>query len=286
MDNSKPDVFSYLDYRQYLSDLLKSLKCSGKQYTQRALLTKMNVTSTGFLANVINKKKNLNEEHAQKLANALPLSQIENQRFLMLIRYNQATNLLEKKEHLDHLTRVYKTKIKHLKPQQFSLFSQWYYVYIRELINFYPFNGDYQALGYMLNPAIPPRLAKKAIIDLLDMGLVVCNPDGSYAQSNPMVSTGNEVKSVALASFQVKTMELARQALLKTNAKNRDISVVSATLSQESFLKVKAEIQYLRKRILDIAAEENSPDTVYQCNFQLFPVTKTYTKNASTHQPE
>ena len=69
-------------------------------------------------------------------------------------------------------------------------------------------------------------------------------------------------------------MDMAKRSLEKHPAEKRDISFVSLTLSEESFSQVKSEVRAFRKRLLLTAKDEQKPDRVYQCNIQLFPVTR------------
>jgi uncharacterized protein (TIGR02147 family) len=49
---------------------------------------------------------------------------------------------------------------------------------------------------------------------------------------------------------------------------------VTMTLSEKNFREIKALIQRFRKELLAIADQDQSPEGVYQVNFQLFPLAK------------
>jgi len=272
--NLKPGIDSYLDYREYLKDILSFLKKKSKQVTQRSVLQKMGVTSSGFLANVMGGKKNLNPEHTTALSEALNLTLAEKKRFKLLIQFAQAKSLIQKKQFLDKLLNLHKVHLKTLNPDQWSLFSKWQYVYIRELINVVKDTSDLTRLGQLLDPAISLKETEEALSALTKMGLIKKDKQGRYKQTDDFISTGDEVKSVQLASFHIKTMELAKRALEKIPAVERDLSVLSITLSDKSFSKIKKEMQSFRKKILSIVREEPKPTRVYQMNLHLFPVSK------------
>ena len=154
---------------------------------------------------------------------------------------------------------------------QLSIFSQWYYVYIRDLLCYFHFKDDYKALAGMLDPPIKPEEAEAAIIDLERLGFISRDSDGYYRPRDRLVTTGDEAHSVQLANFQLATMDMAKRSLEKHPAEKRDISFVSLTLSAESFAQVKSEVQAFRKRLLLMAKDEQKADRVYQCNIQFFP---------------
>jgi uncharacterized protein (TIGR02147 family) len=69
-------------------------------------------------------------------------------------------------------------------------------------------------------------------------------------------------------------MDLGKRALRTVPSAERDISVLTMTLSPDAFRMVKSEIQAFRKRIAKIAVDDANPDRVFQMNMQLFPVSR------------
>jgi uncharacterized protein (TIGR02147 family) len=234
----------------------------------------MGISSTGFLSNVIAGKKNLNDEMSKQLGKIIKLAAREQHYLHTMVTYTQAKTIEEKKKFLDQLLSIKKSELTYMQDNQMSIFSKWYYVYIRDLLCFYAFKDDYKSLAESLDPPIKPEEAESAIHDLEKLGFISKNSDGYYQACDHLVSTGDEVHSVQLANFQLTTMDMAKRSLAKHSPQNRDISFVSLTLSAESFANAKFEIQAFRKKLLLLANDEQSADCVYQCNIQLFPVTR------------
>jgi uncharacterized protein (TIGR02147 family) len=268
-----PSIYNYLNYREYLHDYFVEQKQFQKQLTHRAVLKKMGITSTGFLSNVITGKKNLNEEMSKKLGKIINLAVRERRYLNTMVEYAQAKSIEAKKKHLDRLLSLRKTDLIPISDNKFSIFSRWYYVYIRDMLCFLDFKDDYHALAAMLDPPIKPEEAEAAIRDLEQLGFIAKDSRGCYKPLDHLITTGDEVHSVQLANFQLATMDMAKRSLERHPAEKRDISFVSLTLSRESFAQVKSEVQTFRKRLLLMAKDELKPDRVYHCNLQLFPVT-------------
>lgn len=268
-----PSIYKYLNYREYLHDYFVEQKQFRKQLTHRAVLKEMGISSTGFLSNVIVGNKNLNEEMTRKLGRIINLAGRERRYLNIMVAYTQARSIEEKKKHLDRLLAMRATDLAHMSDNQFSIFSRWYYVYIRDLLCFFDFKDDYSALAAKLDPPIKPEEAEAAIGDLEKLGFIKKDTDGSFRPVDNLITTGDEAHSVQLANFQLATMDMAKRSLKKHPAEMRDISFVSLTLSAESFALVKSEVQAFRKRLLLTAKDEERPDRLYQCNIQLFPVT-------------
>lgn len=269
-----PSIYSYLNYREYLRDYFIEQKQLEKPLTHRLILKKMGITSTGFLSNVIAGKKNMNEEMSGKLGKILNLARRERRYLKNMVEYTQARLLEEKKKNLDRLLAMRKTRLAQMSEEQFSIFSQWYYVYIRDMLCFTDFKDDFAALAARLDPPIKPEEAELAVRDLERLGFISKDKDGFYRPRENLVTTGDEAHSVHLAAFQLTTMDMAKRSLEKHPADERDISFVSLTLSPDSFAQVKSEVQMFRKKLLLLAQQEKKPERVYQCNMQLFPVTK------------
>jgi len=139
-----------------------------------------------------------------------------------------------------------------------------------------PFEGDYTGYGKLLDPSINGKQVKEAIEALTNMKLIQKNKSGRLLPVDNAISTGNELKSIHLAKFQMVTMDFAKRAIENIPAKERDISVLSLSLSSDNFHLIKNEIQHFRKRLAKLAVDDKSQHKLYQMNLQFFPVSQEY----------
>ena len=173
-------IYKYLNYRDFLRDVFIEQKQLQQPLTHRAVLKKMGITSTGFLSNVIAGKKNLTKEMGDNLSKILKLARREQKYFAFMVCYTQARLLEEKKKYLDRLMALRKSNLAQMSEEQFSIFSRWYYVYIRDMLSFIDFSGDYEALSRRFDPPIKPEEAETAIRDLAGLGFIVKDKNGFY----------------------------------------------------------------------------------------------------------
>ncbi len=269
-----PLIYNYLNYRLYLNDFFEEEKGKSDGITKALLMKKMNISSSGFLTNVLAERSNLTKLQAEEVADYLSLGKYEKPYFLTLVEFNQAKSIELKNELCDELYSIRKLKVKNLDDEQLSLFTEWYYVVIRELVNYISIKDDYKFVAKQVNPSIRPHQAKKAIKSLEKAGLIKQNDYGYYEQVDKHISAAKEVENLNIANFQLKTMDLAKRAFEKIDFAERDISTMSMTFSSESYKEAVTEIQRFRKRMAQIAKEEQNADQVYQCNIQLFPLSK------------
>lgn len=269
-----PDIYQYSDYRKYLKELLEEKKKENRLFSHRAVLQKMGVSSTGFLANVLSGRKNLTPEQVQKLAHILKMKAAEARFFECLVLFTQARTLEERNACMKRLVANQRVETRALTKKQLNLFSKWHYVVLREMLYFHRLKDDYRAAGRMMVPAVSTEEIEKAAKELEALDFIERDAEGVYRQKDVAVTTGNEIRSLQVANFQMETMELAKAALDRLPMAERDISCMTVTLSMESFDQVKSEIQAFRKRLSAIAMADQNSDQVFQCNIQFFPLTR------------
>lgn len=267
-------IFDYQNYRHFLSDYLIEKKQHEKGFSQREILKKMGITSSGFLSNVISGRNNLTTTQITSITSSLKLNKLEAEYFEVMAHFTQAKTLEEKNTYFSRMVKLHKAKFKGLKPSQLSLFAQWHYAVIRELIYYYDFKDDYKALAKMVDPPITPQEAKEAITELEKIGLIEKDAHGVYRQKQGIVTTGDEISSFQVAQFQKETMKQAERALDAIPSADRDMSVMTLKLSQETFRQMKSEIQLFRKKLLRMEESDINQERVYQCNINFFPVTR------------
>jgi uncharacterized protein (TIGR02147 family) len=187
--------------------------------------------------------------------------------------FNKANTGSEKKEYLDRLLAMRGSHFKKVEAHQWEYFEKWHNIAIRELIALRPFRGDFRALAAMLNPPISVPEARKSIELLLNLGLILKGPDGVFERTDAVLTAGDEISRTLIDSFQVQSMDLAKQALEKLPSGTRNFSTLTLSISSAAYAAMIEELRSFRKRILELARNSDNVDRVYQMNFHVFPLT-------------
>ena len=108
----------------------------------------------------------------------------------------------------------------------------------------------------------------------MELGLIKKDKHGFWEQSDPILSTGPEVKSLAVADFHREMIKLASEAIERHPPKERDITALTLRVGKESIAEIKKRTAHFRKELLEFALDEDAPDQVIQINIQTFPLTK------------
>jgi len=269
-----PNVAAYLDYRKYLRDCYNAMKNGNAKFSHRYFCRKAGYGSSSAFADILAGRRSLSGAAALRLARTLDLDKEGEEYLLDLVNFNQADSLEMKNLHYSKLLSKGRIRLSPITSGKYAYFSKWHHAAIRELLYFAPFDGDYKALGRKLNPSIPASLAKKSVSLLEELGMIAKDAKGRYRQTDQFISTDGQGDSLLVENFQAETMRLAIESLDRHSIEERDMSTLTATLSEESVAKVKAAVKTLRQCVLALAEQDQNVDRVMQLNIQLFPLSK------------
>jgi uncharacterized protein (TIGR02147 family) len=270
------DIYSYRNYRKFLSERTAQLKAE-KRFNLRAFAKRAGIKAPGYLKMVVDGRRNLTVETAEKFCRALEITGREKEYFEKLVLYNQTRDPDLKKTYYDELSRLRPRTQHYVAEQQHSqYFSRPHYVFIREMVVLKDFREDYKWIAKRCSPPIRPTEAKEAVEALLNLGLLKRNAQGNLEQTEDFVRTEDIQTQIAEAYHYHEAMiDLARHALARLPQKERNYYALTMPMPKEMFDEVVDEFYAFRDRVLEKISNAGKPhDDVYQINFQLFPVTR------------
>lgn len=276
-----PSIFNYHDYRKFLADYYEEKKSAGASFSYQNFSRKAGFASKSFVFNVINGRKNLSRASVVKMCEALELSRTEAAYFENLVYFNQAKNFNERNFYYEKINSIHPntpiaSSARKLRKDQYEFYSNWYHVVIRSLIDLYPhLVKDYAALAKMVFPPIRTKQAQQSVALLNRLGLIEKQKDGTYKVSSKILSTGEDIASLAVQHFHLSCMELAAKALKELPKDKRNITGLTLGVSQKAYEKICEVIDSSQDKILEIAEKDTDSDRVCQINFHVFPVSRT-----------
>lgn len=269
-------VYQYLDYRAFLRDAYRDRKQHQRGFSYRWFSRRAGLSSPNFLKLVIDGKRNLTVASARRFAAAFDLNVTETAFFCDLVAFNQARSPAEKNEYYERIRASRRHReVRALDHHEFDYFSRWYYPAVRELVACKGFRDDPAWIARRLVPPITPAQARHALELLTKLGLLRRDADGTLRQGEMLVSTGPEVRSLAVGNFHRQMMERAAASIELVAREERDISGLTVALSDEACRRFKQRIVELRAELLQLSAAETEATRVVQLNFQLFPLATT-----------
>jgi uncharacterized protein (TIGR02147 family) len=271
-------IFEFTDYREYLKAYFEECKKTEQKFSHRWLSRKLGLSTPNLVLLVMQGRRNLTPTVRYRLSEVLKHTRKESRYFEHMVSFVQAKTHDERNMHYATMLELKSSiKIAPLEKRQYEYYTNWYNPVIRELAGNPDFSGDFKALAKKVSPSITPEQARRSVELLLELGLIRKNGK-RYEQTEPLVSTGPVVDSIAVANFHRKTALLAAESFDRHTRQERTITSCTITLSEEHFQILKREIADLRKKALELAEEPLSKNRVYQMNMQLFPVSKNIPK--------
>jgi uncharacterized protein (TIGR02147 family) len=193
-----------------------------------------------------------------------------------LVAFNQARTVSERTAAYQRLTSSARYRKAHrIDLVHAAYHASWYMPAIRELAARADFSGDPDWIAATLSPPITRGEASKALATLLELGLLVREPDGRIHHGDrPVVATGAETRSVHIASYHKTMMERAADALDRLPSEQRDVSSLTLCVGAGGLGRLKDRIQRFRRELAELTTLEDEPVQVVQINFQLFPLSR------------
>jgi len=269
-----PDVFQYLDYRQFLADWFTAKKEVNPRFSHRAFARRAGQRSPSLLHHVIEGKRNLTGSTTEAFCRAMGLTREECAFFGWLVELARAKTPEQRNQAWKRLSSARRFReARRLEGEGFQYLSHWFYPAIRELANRPDFRDDPDWIARTLQPRITPRQARNALEALLSMRLLVKRDDGRVVPAEASVVTPHEVAGLAVYNYHRAMLTRASDALANVRSEERHYGAVTVAVPANLVPQLKQEIAAFQERILDLC--DSAPDPaqrVYQFNLQLFPL--------------
>lgn len=270
-------IYEYLDYREFLQDYYNFKKASSNSFSLRVFSDKIDFKAKDFISRVMNGEKNLSPSSISKITNGLKFSKRKSAFFEALVSFNQAKSTEERDNAFTQMQQILKimrfNEKQHLMAfYQYEVFSHWRHLVIRSLIGMFGFSGNYESLAKQVRPKVTAEEAKKSVALLEKCNLIEKNSKGEYSLTKNAITTGNKTSKLALRGFHQHCLRLAIDSIDHEAPTKRNVSALTLGISAKTYDQIVEKINEFRKEIALLAEEDDNADSVYQMNFQLFPV--------------
>lgn len=270
----EPDVLQYTNYRVYLRDYYEYKKKTVAAFSLRFFAEKAGLSSHAHLKLAIDGKRNITKNTVTKLIHGLNL---ENQRaayFESLVFFNQAQTDEDKKIYYAQLIKASpRSKLHKMDKAQLRIFKEWHHSAILEMVSLKDFRPIPDLISKRLRGLVTPSQVTESLNLLLELGLLVKTANG-YRQSNPLITTDDEVQDIMVKMYHNQMLALSARMLNDLPGTERDVSALTFGIKRSDFPNLKKHLQLMRKELLDFSAKAGEAEDVVQVNIQLFPLTR------------
>ncbi len=273
MSDKAPNVFDYLNYHAFLKDLYELRKARNTYFSYR-YLGKLLSLDAGFLVKVMQGKLALPEKCLPALLKLCAFEGREADYLRELLLYGRAKTVKSIKLHFENMIALRGLGSRKIELGQYAFYQKWYHSAIHCLLMFHDFGGDYKALAARLSPPITVKEAKDSVQLLIELGFVKLQEDGRHQVTDVRLTSGEKWQSAAVRNFQEECWKLAGESWGRHPKEIRDLSTVTITMCSKNLEEIRQRIKELRQSLLHMGSEGGDPDSVYQVNIQLFPMTQ------------
>ena len=267
-----PDIFTYLEYRDYLRDAYEERRKLQPFFSYRFIGNKVGMDSS-YLTRLFQKKIHLGEDLVGRMASVFGLAAESLEYFQSLVAFNKARSEAQARVFHEQLMRLRGVGYRVMQEDEQEYFSNWIHVALRSLLDYMPFDGDYEALGAALSPPVSADEAKQAVFLLERLGLAR-RTDHGYEILDTHLHSGDNWVSEAIRTFQKTTMELASRSLDTVPASHRDISTMTMNIDASSLEDLRIMVREFQENVAKLVESAQVSDRVYHMNIQIFPLSR------------
>ncbi len=265
---SQISIYSYLNYRQYLADLIDIKKSENSKYTHR-YLSEQGGFGLGLLTKILNGERNISAKIIVKLMDLFEMDANEQIYFEAMVNFNQAHVHSEKAIYLKQIMELKQHIVRSVDVCQYEFYNEWYFAVIRELLGIINFNGDYRALAELVSPSITVRQARRAVKVLRELEMVN-DVDGFLKPATSQISTGYETTSTAINNYIITTMEKAKEVIDYLPADEKNMSTICMSINNENRSIIIEKLRTFRRELMAFAESDEKASRVFQLNMQFF----------------
>ncbi len=272
-------ITEYKDYRLYIQDFYEEHKQKAA-FTWRDFAAQAGFGSPVYLKLVCDGKKNLSAVAVEKVINAMGLTGYEQNFFRALVAFSHAKNDIDRKKAIDAMQETASANnIKIVGAEEFAYFDSWKNPVIRELAPAMP-GAKPLDIAHVCKQKISAAEVTETLQFLVKSGLLKKNDDGTFSQTDKALSSGDaEFVPLAVRNMHRQMGTFALDALDNVDVNERQFTGLTLGISEMTYSRILKELADCRRRITNIAAEDDHTDRVYRVNMQVFPLTEKLDKN-------
>lgn len=278
---ARVSAFDYADYRKFLWDAYQDRRKRNPRFSMSALVRRAGLLdgSRGYFALVCQGKRDLSPHTLHGFIRALDLKGTEATFFENMVHFNQARTPEERKYYYERLLAVAKGRKNRqieLLASQYSYYTKWYMVAVRELAALPGFREEPAWIAEALKGRISARQAADALKELEKLGLLARGADGRLHQGESCVKLTGGIARAFVDQFHVQMLEQAREALLKDDYSQRRASSLTFACPRDKFMRVVQLMDEFRDAMVqELTPVQGASEEVFQMNLQIFQLTET-----------
>jgi uncharacterized protein (TIGR02147 family) len=279
-----PNLAEYTDFRLYLRDMYEYRRANEstgmRSYSYSTFSAAADIKSPNYLKLIIEGRRNLSEDMIHKFARALRLSKPDTEEFRALVLYGQASEPMERNQHLKGLSDLRaRRSVESGKIDQvaFDKMPSWIGWVVYAMSEQAGVKFDPLSLQKLFRIKASAEEIRQSLAKLFESGELARVADtGEVIKARDLMEAPQDVPVPLIRKLQAELIYLGIESLFRDSAKDREFGSMTVAMTEEEFNQVRFELRQLRKRLqkdLSVKRQSSKGQRVYQMNVQLFPLT-------------
>jgi uncharacterized protein (TIGR02147 family) len=283
MAGEKPNIFHFMDFKEFLKAYLDYCKLSDPGFSMRTFLGKIShsLASSGVLSAVIAGKRSLSADFRLKLTKTMNLKEKESRYFQLLVQFNQSKGMEERNQLFRELSRFRESKAKQVSQGQYGFYSKWYYLVVWCYFGMVRNQKNPNEIARRISPALTPSQVEESVRMLLQLGLLRRTANG-YEPTENHVTTEKEVQDLVASHHHKEFINMAARRLDEVPPDQRQYNTLVFSMSKRAFEVVKERIDAFQEELREILSHDKDEELIYALNVQLYPHTRWETSKAAS----
>ena len=270
----RPDPRDYENPRDYLVDHLDWKRKINPNFSLRTWAGRMGFKNHSLLSLLLSGRREISPAHTAQLLRGLDLKTEEKKYFEALISLLAAKTDEERAFHEATVKPLLKSERRMVfkDVETFRFVSHWLHSAILEMTRLNDFQNDSEWIAKRLGDGMTATDISKAVQRLKDLNLL--REDGTrLVKTNEKLSFGGERASQAVREYHRQTLLLATKAIEGQSKTERILNGFTMTIDSAQLPRAEVLIENFRQQ-MEALLEADPGDSTYQCNIQLFRLTR------------
>lgn len=271
-----PNIFSYSNFREYLSEYQASRYTTDQSFTKSNLSRMLGLPNTRSYFTDVLKGKKVSGSFVERFTSVLKLNESESKYFRALVKYDQAESSEEKQAFFNQLLGLNNVPKRILEKKAGEYYSNWFICVVRAILDIIDFKDDFTFLAKKVFPPITPQQARQAFDLLLILELIKKNENGFYKPTDKSITAPESMdKNDLIKQYQSKCVQLAINSIFADIDKPQTVATNLMSVSESGYKMVEEHINRFRSEVRSIVVMDKDPaDRIYQLVVQFFPVSR------------
>ncbi len=280
---SAPNLFGYLNFREYLKDFLEFYRAQRPAFRFQTLVDEFGFATRSHLLDVL-KGRRLSNKYLSAYHRFCNLSSKELEYFNALVNYNQSKSPSQKAKGFALVQSLCPSiTTLELEQEAYQYFAKWYHPLVLSLLDLDLSEASPQAIASKSRYPLSAKEVSASLKFLKQSGFVSWSElENRWVYHTKFFKSTKGAQAAALVAFHGHMQKLGALAY-EEQFDSQTFSTLTLSMSLETKKEIDAMIVDLRKRILEKVKQDNHAELVLQINLQNFELTRTV-KNATHNQ--